>query len=105
MTVGQERSPSNDPVPPRRFWFRPNGVIVAEGTIWSDGAVALYTPGALHTSATYDSLVDLLADHRIADPANSIQWLDVPPVMAGVEWFVSTPSAGHGAAQCVGVGE
>jgi hypothetical protein len=78
-------------------------MIVAEGTIWSDGAVALYTPGSLHTTATYDALVDLLVAHHIADPAHSIQWIDEPPVMPGVEWGAYW--ADHGVAECAGVGE
>lgn len=80
------------------------GKIVAEGTLWSDGAVALYTPGSQHITATYDALVDMLADLRIADPAESVQWIDAPPPMAGVEWHLSE-LADHGAASCIGAGE
>lgn len=106
MTVGTERLRVHEPVPGRRFWFRPGGgAIVAQGILWSDGAVSLYTPGPLHVTATYDALVDLLAAHKVADPARAIQWIDEPPSLTGVEWVWDGVPVDHGVTECAGVGD
>ncbi|MFC9693484.1 hypothetical protein ACFTSF_33350 [Kribbella sp. NPDC056951] len=67
-----------DRVVPRRFWLvrrqARSGAdgIVAEGTLWSTGLVALHWPGRPPTTALWASLDELLStDRRIA-----VEWLD-----------------------------
>lgn len=72
-----------DRTPPRRFWLLRHhdvyGVgeskIVAEGTVWSSGQVALHWPGQPMATSLWASLDDLLAEHGHDDRA-TIEWID-----------------------------
>jgi hypothetical protein len=72
-----------DRIPPRRFWLvRHHDVargsaagIVAEGTVWSSGQVALHWPGRPLTTSLWASLDDLLAVHGHGG-WTTVEWID-----------------------------
>ncbi|TDD46992.1 hypothetical protein E1263_35450 [Kribbella antibiotica] len=63
---------------PRRFWLIRRGTrsdadgIVAEGTLWSSGRVALHWPGQPPATTLWGSLDDLLVVHG----RDAVAWLD-----------------------------
>ena len=71
---------------PRRFWLRrdtdPTGVsgvgIVAQGSQWTTGAVALYWPGPeVQSTVVYASLDDMLFVHNhMGAGTTSVLWID-----------------------------
>lgn len=76
--------------PPRRFWLRrhtdPSGVsgtgYIAQGSLWTSGAVALHWPGDPVTSTiVYDSLADLVHCHG-HNGETVVEWIDEPPSYA-----------------------
>lgn len=68
-------SPTID-TPPRRFHLMQDRGVVAEGAVWSSGAVALHYPGHPRSTAVWGSLDDV----RIANtPTTSIKFLDDEP--------------------------
>jgi hypothetical protein len=86
-----------DRMPPRRFWLvrHRNGShvsgtgIVAEGTVWSSGQVALHWPGQPVATSQWASLDDLLAVHGHGG-WTSVEWIDT-----GNDWHI------HDTAECV----
>jgi hypothetical protein len=72
-----------DRTPPRRFWLvrhhDVSGVtgpgIVAEGTLWSSGAVALHWPGHPRSTSQWGSLAELLAAHGHGG-WTTVEWID-----------------------------
>lgn len=69
--------------PPRRFHLYrradPTGLsgtgIVAEGTLWSSGAVALHWPGNPRSTSVWAGLDALLAAHG-HDGLTEVRWID-----------------------------
>ncbi|GAA1680309.1 hypothetical protein GCM10009745_25390 [Kribbella yunnanensis] len=67
-----------DRVAPRRFWLvrrragSGTGGIVAEGTLWSSGRIAVHWPGRPPATSSWVSLDDLLARDR----STTVEWLD-----------------------------
>jgi hypothetical protein len=72
-----------DRTPPRRFWLvrhhDVSGVsgtgIVAEGTLWSSGQVALHWPGQPTATSVWACLGDLLAVHGHGG-WTTVEWID-----------------------------
>jgi hypothetical protein len=72
-----------DRMPPRRFWLVRHdevaGVggrgIVAEGSVWSSGQVALHWPGRPLATSVWASLDELLAVHGY-DGWTMVEWID-----------------------------
>jgi hypothetical protein len=76
--------PTNaDRTPPRRFWLvrhhDVSGVsgtgIVAEGTLWSSGQVAVHWPGRPQCTSNWGSLDELLAVHGHGG-WTTVEWID-----------------------------
>ncbi|TDO46656.1 hypothetical protein EV643_11039 [Kribbella sp. VKM Ac-2527] len=63
--------------------------IVAEGTVWSSGQVALYWPGQPVATSLWASVDDLLAVHGHGG-WTSVEWID-----KGNDWHI------HDTAECV----
>ncbi|GAA3153037.1 hypothetical protein JOF29_008709 [Kribbella aluminosa] len=52
--------------------------LVAEGTLWSSGAVALHWPGHPSATSVWSGILDLIAAHG-HDGATEIEWIDDGP--------------------------
>lgn len=97
--------------PHKRFYLRTlPGIddtteVVAEGTQFSSGEIALHWSGSIVVIAVYRSLHDLLSKHG-AD--HDVLWLDAPTPKRVRDhvatWADKVESVDHGAADCAGVG-
>lgn len=101
------KNPSNGGTPRRFHLVRrkdPSGVsgtgVVAEGAVWSSGAVALHWPGHPRATSVWGSLEDLVAAHG-HNGSTVVEWLDCPdevvplpdqPARDGRGWPILRPS-------------
>lgn len=104
---------------PRRFQLLRNedisGVsgtgVVAEGAVWSSGAVALHWPGYPQATSVWASIYDLIAAHG-HDGATEVVWIDEGPSVspAALEQPKQPPRDSKGwpildPHECAGVGD
>lgn len=89
MTTDSHFGHGSEWKPPRRFHlFRNHDVsgisgtgLIAEGAVWSSGAVALHWPGHPRATSVWASIHDVIEVHG-HEGATEIQWLDdgqLPP--------------------------
>lgn len=97
--------PDRDRAAPRRFWLvRHHDVsgisgtgIVAEGSLWSSGQVALHWPGQPTCTSTWASLADLLHVHGHGG-WTTVEWIDNGNDWLGeLEADCDTSESDHGA--------